>query len=72
MTSSSCELTIASISALHRQADGPVLFLDPELEALYRAGCVEERPARALVALGAAIRHLDRVLTSAVARRAVL
>lgn len=72
MTSSPHELTIAALSSLQRQPEGPVLFFDVELEALYRAGCVEERPARALVALGVAFRHLDRLVSSAVARRAVL
>ncbi|MCF1744155.1 hypothetical protein [Paradevosia shaoguanensis] len=66
------EIAIASLSSLYACDKGPILFLDPELEALLRAGCIEERPAQVFVALRNLARRLEQLLTGAVARRAVL
>jgi len=71
MHPSTHELTIATISSL-QDADCPVLFLDAELEALYRAGRHHHRPARLLVLAHAATCALAQTLRSAAARRAVL
>lgn len=72
MSLSAFDLTIATVSSLHDRPVRPTLILDPELEALFRAGRIEERPARVLTTLHAAWRYLDRHLSSAAARRAVL
>lgn len=66
------DLAIATYSSLHAPHGRALLFADPELEALYRAGCYDERPARILLASRAALRHLNGALNGAIARRAVL
>ncbi|AKR57945.1 hypothetical protein XM25_19575 [Devosia sp. H5989] len=63
---------VATLSSVTRRPQTPMLFIDLELEALFRAGRVSERPSLLAVVAVRVWHGLAGVLTSAAARRAVL
>lgn len=64
-------LSIATLSILADDCR-PVLFLDPELEALHRAGRCSQTPALLPLLARRLTRAAFLVLNGAIARRAVL